>query len=375
MKATLFLTTACNLRCDYCYVSRQNLTMSEKMLAKAVDFVFRTAGPRDRIDFGLFGGEPLLDWPLVQKAVALIEQQALESNHTLRISLVTNGTLLNREILSYLRRNNVILQVSCDGAPHVQDRHRRFRNGKGSSRRVSANLSAALNILPAVVVNMVYGPDTYAFLPESIEYLVSLGLKQLVLNPDYAAPWCDGDMEGLKETYDRIADIYLAYYARESPVFISLIDEKIAVMLRGGYGPFERCRMGVEEFAFSPQGFIFPCERLVGSGAENRHSIGHLCRPGLLNRSGCRAGGNTCTSSPCTSCSLAGYCMNWCGCSNFFGSGDYTRPSPFICASERFSIQAAHNVMKRVEDRGQLIFVNHYAGFPMMNSSFLNQPT
>lgn len=374
MKATLFLTTSCNLRCDYCYIPKQNISMTNTTLAKVVDFVFRTAEPYDRIDFGLFGGEPLLNWPLAQQAVALVEERTESSQHALRISLVTNGTLLNDEILRYLRSHHIILQVSCDGVPHVQDLHRRYFDGRGSSDIVAANLSAALKALPAVLVNMVYGPDTHAYLPESITYLASLGLRQLILNPDYSAEWRTEDIAALKATYERIAELYLEYYNINSPLFISLIDEKIAVILRGGYGASERCRMGYGELAFSPQGYIFPCERLVGDGGPNKHCIGHIDQPDQLDHGRCRAEGITCKNSECRSCGVVDYCMNWCGCSNFFASGDYFRASHFICESERLAIEAAYKVLTQMEDSCQLAFINHYAGLPMINSSLNKYP-
>jgi uncharacterized protein len=369
MKATLFLTMACNLRCDYCYIRKQNIPMNRATLVKAVDFAFCTAGPNERVDIGLFGGEPLLNWPLAQEAVALIEQRAEDRRHVIRLSLVTNGTLMNDEILQYLLDHHIILQVSCDGAPHVQDKHRRYADGKPSSAIVEANLSAALKALPAVLVNVVYSPDTYSYLPESIEYFTSLGLRQIILNPDYSAAWGSADIAGLENTYGRIAELYLSCYEVKSPLFISLIDEKIAVILRGGYGPSERCHMGYGEFAFSPQGFVFPCERLVGDGERNRHCIGHLDQPDNLQRGHCQAKGNGCKNTECQLCGVADYCMNWCGCSNFFASGDYRRPSPFLCTSERLAINAAFNVLKQVEEDNQLIFINHYAGLPMVNSS------
>ena len=369
MKATLFLTTSCNLRCDYCYISRKNLSMSVATLSKAVQFAFRMAEPDDRLDFGLFGGEPLLNLSLVKEAVSLVERKAKDVKHDVRLSLVTNGTLLNDDILDYLQDHHAILQVSCDGVPRVHDMHRRFPRGQGSSALVEINLAAAIKRLPAVLVNMVYGPDTYSSLPESISYLASLGLKQLILNPDYSAAWCAEDIYGLKKTYLRIADLYLEYYRIGSPLFISLIDEKIAVILRGGYGPSERCHMGYSEFAFSPQGFIYPCERLVGDGDRNRHCIGHLDQSEKLDRGHCHATGNICKSIECQLCGVANFCMNWCGCSNYFASGDYGRPSHFICASERFAIEAAQKVLTLVDNDNQLIFIHHYAGLPMVNSS------
>lgn len=369
VKATVVLTTSCNLRCDYCYIDKQSAAMSTATVTKAIDFVFRTAEPDERLDFGLFGGEPLLEWQLAEETVALVERRAENSRRTVRLSVVTNGTLLNDGILRYVRDHQLILQVSCDGVPHVHDAHRRHMDGKPTSAIVEANLLAALQILPAVLVNVVYGPDTYSYLPESIQYLASLGLKQIILNPDYSAIWTPEDIAGLKDTYIRLTELYLEYYRNKRPLFISLIDEKIAVILRGGYGPNERCHMGYGEFAFSPQGFIFPCERLVGNGERTPHCIGHLDRPDRLARGHCQANGTPCKNVECQLCTVANFCMNWCGCTNFFATGDYSRASHFICTSERLAIDAALRVLNQDDDDHQLAFVNHYAGLPMLNSS------
>lgn len=342
--------------------------MSKDTLNKAIDFVFRTAQPNERIDFGLFGGEPLLAWERTQQAVALIEQHT-KSSSKVRVSLVTNGTLLDEDILEYVRDHRLILQISCDGTPHVQDSHRRFQDNKPTSEIVETNILAAVQVLPAVLVNVVYGPNTHSYLPESIEYLASLGIKQIILNPDYSANWLPEHVSSLEQTYGRIAELYLTYYKTNNPLFVSLIDEKIAIILRGGYGSAERCHMGYEEFAFSPHGFIFPCERLVENGLRNQHCIGHLDHPHDLTRSHCQGNSTTCKNAACQQCTLANYCMNWCGCTNFHATRDYSMVSYFICASERLAIKAALNVLSKVDSEQELTYINHYAGLPMLNSS------
>jgi uncharacterized protein len=369
VKATLLLTTSCNLKCDYCYIHKRDATMSVDIMEKAVNFVFDHTSDNDRIDFGLFGGEPLLAWEQTKQAVKLIEDMANTGNHDVRVSLVTNGTLLNENILSYVRDHCLILQVSCDGIPLVQDAHRRFVNGEGSSKVVEKNIITALHMLPAVLVNMVYGPETYAYLPESIEYLASLGLRQLDLNPDYTAQWLPEHISGLEQTYRRIEGIYLKYYKNNHPLFISLIDEKIAVILRGGYDAGQRCRMGVEELSFSPEGYIFPCERLVGDGLPNQHCIGHLDRPENLRMTHCPLNGTICRNNACRECPVAAYCVNWCGCSNFHATGHYETVSYFICASERLAIESAMRVLKPEDTEQNFAFINHYVGYPMLNSS------
>lgn len=369
MKTTLFLTMSCNINCDYCYIKKQTDKMSIKTLNKALDFIFNKVPENERLDIGLFGGEPLLEWDLAKKAIEDIEIRASKVENDVRISLVTNGTLLNEDILAYLLDHNTILQISCDGTPSVQDKHRRFKNGNSITDTLEHNIKLALNKLPGVLVNSVYSPDTFKHLPESISYLASLGVKQIILNPDYSSHWSNEDIANLKKTYQEIADIYLDYYQKGTPLFISLIDEKIAVILRNGYGLNDRCKMGYGEFAFSSQGNIFPCERLVEDGEKNIHTIGHLDNTDNLKRKHCKTEINFSNVNTCSSCSVSQYCMNWCGCSNFLATGNYQQPSHFICASERMAIELALQIVDQVEEEKKMIFMNHYAGLPMVNSS------
>ena len=49
------------------------------------------------------------------------------------ISLVSNGTLLSEDFLIFLKENNIVLGISCDGPAEVQDKFRHFPDGRGSS--------------------------------------------------------------------------------------------------------------------------------------------------------------------------------------------------------------------------------------------------
>jgi uncharacterized protein len=155
----------------------------------------------------------------------------------------------------------------------VQNRFRHFANGRGSADIVERNARAALEALEWIPVNAVYRPETFERLPDTIRYLAGLGFRQIYLNPDFSAPWTREQVESLAAVYERIADLYIESHLRGEPLFLSPIDGKITVMLRGGYRAEERCRMGTAEFAFTPLGQIYPCERLIGCGTTDKHRI------------------------------------------------------------------------------------------------------
>jgi uncharacterized protein len=224
---------------------------------------------------------------------------------------------------------------------------------------VAAAIRQAVSVLPVVSVNAVYHPTTFRRLPDVIAFIASLGVRQIYVNPDYSAPWTEADAEALPAIVDKIADFYIDSYLNDTPIFISIIDFKIAVILRGGYQALERCRMGRGEYAFSPEGNIYPCERLVGDGTNGEHRIGHI-------DSGLDVAGLVCHMAPggdvnpqCRTCSLSDYCMNWCGCSNFMASGHYNRIGPFTCASEKANIAAAFRAFETLEEKKGPMFYDH----------------
>jgi uncharacterized protein len=361
MKYTLFLTHRCNLACEYCYVSKNSDRMSLETAAKIIDFAFRNTPPAEEIELGFFGGEPLLEFPRLCEVTRLIQTHPQFDSRHVNLSVTTNGTLLTPAIIEYLARNEILPTISCDGPPRVQDRYRRIAGGGASSALVETGIRTALQMLRHVPVNAVYGPTTLTTLPETIDYFSALGVREIYLNPDFSARWTAADVDRIPEVYDAVAQRYRRYYRDGRPHYISLIDSKITVLLRGGYRPTERCRMGEGEFAFTASGRVLPCERFAAEHPDV-HSIGAtrgMVQIQLL-RDHFAAGPPV--NEPCQSCTLRDYCTNWCGCSNYFMTGHYNRVGPFLCASERVSIELAFGIFRDLEAELGPTFMDHLGG-------------
>lgn len=365
---TLCLTMRCNLVCDYCYVGKSNATMSLDTARQSVDFIYRHAPPHSDIEIGFFGGEPLLEFPLLQNVTDLIERHPAYDPEHVFLTITTNGTVFTDAIATFLRDHTFKVCISCDGAPHVQDLFRRTTTGQPSSAIVERNLIVAQQALPILLVNSVYNPQTFRYLPETLDYLSSLGLRRIFLNPDYSAHWTQQEAQELPAIYGALADRYMDWYLKHDPHFVSIIDTKIAVLMRGGYHPLERCQMGTGELTITPGGGLYPCERLIGSGNDGQHRIGSIEQgldlARLVRR--CAPGGSL--NPECVDCSMKDCCVNWCGCSNAFMTGYYNRVGPFLCASERATIQTALDVFTKLERQLGPQFLHHLAGTPHWNA-------
>jgi uncharacterized protein len=341
--------------------------MPLSVASKVVDFAYSRTPPEEKVEVGFFGGEPLLEFDLVQRIAELFESHPAFDACRVPMTLVTNGTIFSTEIADFLNAHNIGMGISCDGPPEIQDANRRFPSGGGTGALVETTIRRALEAFSAVMVNAVYDPRTLEELPRTIDYFSELGVRQIYLNPDFTAAWGQVEIAMLPEVFDAIGKQYVEYTVRGDPHFISPIDSKIGVILRGGYNQLERCRMGRGEYAFTPAGTIFPCERLVGDGV-NEHCIGSLDGGIHIERLLCRRAPGDAINRDCIDCALRDHCMNWCGCSNLFSTGFYNRVSPFLCASEKAAIQAAFEALETLERKGEASFFDHLGGVPVANS-------
>lgn len=365
---TLCTTLRCNLACDYCYVTKCNQTMTLDTGRRSVDFIFRHATPGNNIEIGFFGGEPLLEFEVLKDITAIIEDHPAYDPARVRFAITTNGTIFSDAIGAFLHEHEFKTCISCDGPPHVQDLFRHTSVGRSTAETVERTLIDAQRAIPLVLVNAVYRPQTLQYLPEALDYFSGLGLRRIFFNPDYSAPWTRLEAEELPAIYRSLADRYVNWYLAQDPHFVSLLDAKITVLIRRGYHPLERCQMGTGELTITPDGGLYPCERLIGSGGPGPHRIGTVAEGIDLSRLAGRCSPGGALNSECSACSMKDYCMNWCGCSNVFMTGYYNRVGPFLCASERAAIQVALEVFTTLERRLGPVFLHHLAGEPQWNS-------
>src|SRR5687768_3121182 len=96
MDVTLVLTHDCNLGCGYCYMGAKFAKkMSPEIAEKGLDLAFGTGSARVQISF--FGGEPLLAWDQLVVSARSARARAARDGVELKMSVTTNGTLLDEE--------------------------------------------------------------------------------------------------------------------------------------------------------------------------------------------------------------------------------------------------------------------------------------
>ena len=149
----LNVTSQCNLSCAYCYEygedkivetanGRLPKWMSEETARESVDFLLRESGPSAHLTF--FGGETLMNFPVLKTAVAYATARAAELGKEIDFSLTTNATLLRDEIIDFLAEHRFGVTISIDGPPDLQNKFRVFKNGAGSYDLVAPKIRELL---------------------------------------------------------------------------------------------------------------------------------------------------------------------------------------------------------------------------------------
>nr|WP_092701010.1 radical SAM protein [Rhodanobacter glycinis] len=136
------VTLRCDYSCPYCQVSRQTddkmaFDMSKETADRAVDMVFLSPNPSIKIEFQ--GGEPLLNFPLIQYIVGRAESLNETFKRDLRFVIATNLSFLTDEVIEFCSTHGVDLSTSLDGPASLHNKNRP-RPGKNGHQLVVENI-------------------------------------------------------------------------------------------------------------------------------------------------------------------------------------------------------------------------------------------
>ncbi len=349
MDVTLCLTHACNLRCEYCYAGRKFARrMSWDTARRAVDFAFahtveqaRACGRVPECQLGFFGGEPLLEWELLQRVAIHARDESLRLGVGLKQTVTTNMTLLDERRAEWLREQRFHVGLSLDGNAAMHDTLRRTAAGGPSHEACARALRFFRGPDSNGEVIVVLDPRNIGHLADSVAWLIGEDMRRISLNPNFATDWDRAALDRWRVAYERVGDLWRESFRHGRPVALNVFDGKIRARINGGYRPCDRCTFGENEIAVSAAGFFYPCERLVGDDSNAELRIGHIDE-GFYPRERRRilaARGNT--VAECRDCPVRDRCMNWCGCVNYASTGFINRVPGVVCHHERMAIAVA----------------------------------
>ncbi len=283
----IYLTDACNMRCTYCG-SRRFIdgggarTLDLPTLLRAVDRYAALVAPGPGADpagvreVSFTGGEPLLRYGLLKAAVTAIRRKY----PWLKITVFTNGTLLDREKSAFLLDSGARLIVSLDGGAAVNDRHRKFGR-RSAFRAVAANLRRLPPAWRAGIHLMAtFTQATVGRLAETVRLFKTFKCRDIHLGLDVYERWSPAALARLGRSLAAFRRYCLAGAAGRGPGgdwdFNFYFKDRVSACLD---------QAPSNSLTLAPDGNFYPCDELCVAGAPAaRYAVGDARRGVDLDR-------------------------------------------------------------------------------------------
>ena len=367
LRVTLLTTLQCNFACDYCIQGDHagyNATaakMSLETAARVADWMQSRldalGSPRFTLTF--FGGEPLLNLPVVYALAERMWEACTRRGVEMRINIITNGLLLTEAGVDRLLPYGLAgVKITLDGDRATHDRLRPLRGGQGTFDRIVANMT---KVAPKVRLSIGgnFDIESAASFPELLDFLrqqpfagriAKVAFKPIISGPNTGSPGrsplqvAPDGRRLIPLTHVGEADVPLGGTCMtaagngggSSPCdTCQVVDERMS-WLRAetrarGFDTVDGLHMGPCElhrrhsYTIGPEGSLYPCPGFTGEPALR---IGHVLPAMNATHEATRARFDA--HAPwraCGDCALVPVCGGGCSAAAHNEQGDLGKPS------------------------------------------------
>lgn len=378
-KYILEATQQCNFRCRYCHNTLEPVfrhhtkkQMTFPVAKAAIDFYkelylnFYRKLPKDKKALllkyyapfiGFYGGEPSLNWKLVEAAVKYYLDLDWAADgidrETLTFSVNTNLYILTDEMMSFIMKYKPMLFISLDGPKEDNDRNRMTIDGKGTFERVFANINRIKSADPKYFKEKILllcveaeGNNTEAVheMLDSfgcpVDYLSEQPYGCLEKNPEGEIQWYD---EHEEEMIEKKLEKYKERLAENDA---DALEEFTSLYFLDGIEsdtPYKRqplsvnltCPLCVDNIMIDVDGGMHICHK-----TDSSLPLGNVCSGGYDMQKmfeAYKSYGETTNCKECRGCWAMNMC-SYCAALRLNG-GKWKNPQPSECALQRRRVE------------------------------------
>lgn len=296
----LVLTLRCNQTCSYCHASRrpavqEGVDMSVETAEKVVDMALQSTSPA--LTFEFQGGEPLLNFAVLQHVVEYAKNRSREVGKSVTFSLVSNFTAMTEEIAEWLIEHEILVCTSLDGPEELHNKNRPLSGGNAyaevvkwidyfNGRYIELGRDPRLWHIDALMTTTRLSLSQ----PEAIieEYLAR-GIRSIHLRPLNPAGFAQLTWKKIGYTIEEYLDFYkrtLNHILELNLQGTELVERTASIFLIKLLTPDDPgfvdiqspCGAGTGQVAYDHDGLIFPCDeaRMVAAMGDQMFELGKV---------------------------------------------------------------------------------------------------
>lgn len=311
------VTIDCNLNCLYCQAAKgenryKQCMMSKEVAEKAVDIALQS--PRKKLTFEFQGGEPLLNFSIIQHIIDYTNKKSQSLNKEIHYTIVTNTQAMTVEKMDYLISNHVGLCFSLDGPKSVHDYNRPSMNEKSNYDEVKKwilyckDKNVNIGLLPTTTRR------SLDFHKEIVDTYVEFGARSISIRELSPYGRVNNNFSEIGYTSEEFILFYknvieyifelnrkgLEFRENFTYMFLRLILTKQSLIYPDHKSP---CGGTIGQMAYNWNGDIFTCDegRMISNSGDNTFRTGNVFSSSYKDCLSSQATINT-VSSSCIDC-------------------------------------------------------------------------
>lgn len=321
------VTDRCNLRCAYCYLPHNKEDMTLETGKAVIDAVFREAKANhyQRVKLKYAGGEPLIRFPFIVELHQYAQKLTDEYKLGLDAVVLSNGTLLDDEIIMSMQELGLRLMISLDGIEDWHDAQRPYAGGRGTFSDIAEAVELALHYGLIPDISITVSGRSAEGLPEIIAWVLERNLPfslNFYRQNDFSVLH-----EDLKLEEEKIIDGMLAAFAvieKNLPSRSLLASLTDRANLSTPH--VKTCSVGDSYLVFNQHGQVSKCQMQMAKPVADAHTENLLQvvrddKSGIENISVEEKEG-------CRDCDWKYWCAGGCPLETYRATGRYDVKSP-----------------------------------------------
>jgi uncharacterized protein len=314
---------------------------------ETIDFMLAGPPEVERISVFFFGGEPMLEWDLMQELVLYGERQAAALDRKIHFGMTTNGTIYDDEVDRFVVEHKLSINLSMDGGPATQNANRCTVDGRGSYELMLPTLKRLLERNSSQSVRMTFDARSVGSLRANIHHLWGLGCHSISPSAAVDDDWTEASLEVAREQTWALGRDVLAMLRQGRYRRLGFLEKGVQRIRRQSRRrPRQQCGAGVSYVAVDTDGTIYPCHRFVGYGGHpfgNLDSVTHPRNRELFLTF------DSANIPGCEGCRARAICAGGCSAANFACTGSIMSASPLQCEFLRINYDVSKWLLEALQ--------------------------